>query len=389
LAINESANAAVQKAIERAIGRGEIGVQVAAYLGEDLVIDAWGGLANPETGRLVDGDTLFNVFSVTKGVAATALHIQAERGHIDYDAPVAAYWPDYGVNGKERATVRDALSHRTGTPQMPSGVTPESICDWEATAAAIAALPPLFPIGQQPAYQSVSFGWVIGEIVRRTDPKQRGFRQFVLDEICAPYDIADLWLGIPDEAEPRIAKLIDATDMPPAPAGSLLEGSLPNSIRLGPEAFERPDVRRACIAGVGGIFNARSAARLWAILANGGTLGGKRLLSHARVDMACERHPGGAQPDPVYFNTVMPISQGGFWLYDDATPFTCPAKARRGVCSPGAGGSLAWADLDTGLAVAFCHNRMTAPMRCEDHPAYEIADVIRSSLGLARAELPG
>jgi len=122
LAINESANAAVQKAIERAIGRGEIGVQVAAYLGEDLVIDAWGGLANPETGRLVDGDTLFNVFSVTKGVAATALHIQAERGHIDYDAPVAAYWPDYGVNGKERATVRDALSHRTGTPQMPSGV---------------------------------------------------------------------------------------------------------------------------------------------------------------------------------------------------------------------------------------------------------------------------
>lgn len=382
MAIDQAANAAVLQAIDRAIReRGEVGVQVAAYLHGELVIDAWGGIADPATGRPVDGDTLFNVVSVTKGVTATALHVQAERGLVGYDMPVAHYWPEYGVGGKERVTVRDALSHRTGTPQMPADATPQSICDWDATAAAIAALPAILPF-DQPAYQSVSFGWVIGEIVRRTDTKKRTFRDFVLEEICAPYGIADLWIGIPDEAEPRVATLIDAmSPFKPAP-GSLLEGSLPPAIRLGPETFERPDVRRACIAGVGGIFNARSEARFWAILANGGELDGKRLLSRERIEMACARREGGDKPDPVYFGMAMPLSQGGFWLYDGKMPNTCPIKGPRAICSPGAGGSLGWADPDTGLAVAFCHNRMSDAPSCNDQPVSEIADVIRSSLGI-------
>jgi CubicO group peptidase (beta-lactamase class C family) len=384
MTINAAANDAVIRVIDHLIKeRSEIGVQVAAYLHGELVVDAWGGLADPDAGRPVDGDTLFNVYSVTKGVAATALHIQAERGLIDYDKPVAAYWPEYGANGKDKVTVRDALSHRTGTPQMPEGATPESICDWDKTAAAIAALKPIFPPGEQPAYQSISFGWVIGEIVRRVDEKKRSFRDFVLEEICAPYDIKDLWIGIPDDVEARIAKGVDGTNMPAPPAGSLLEQSLPNAIRLAPNVFDRPDVRRACIAGVGGIFNARSEARFWAILANGGELDGKRLLSRERIDMACKRRAGGEQPDPVYFGTVMPLSQGGYWLYDGKTSFTDPVKAARGICSPGAGASLGWADPDTGLAVAFCHNYMSAPMTAEAHPATPIADAIRSSLGLS------
>src|ERR1700751_5831367 len=111
-AINRAANAVVQQVVDRAIReRGEVGVQVAAYLGGELVIDAWGGIADPPTRRPVDGDTLFNVASVTKGVAATALHVQAERGVVDYDRPVAHYWPEYGVGGKDKVTVRDALSH--------------------------------------------------------------------------------------------------------------------------------------------------------------------------------------------------------------------------------------------------------------------------------------
>jgi CubicO group peptidase (beta-lactamase class C family) len=382
LAIHPAANAAVQAEIDRVINeQGEIGVQVAAYVHGELVVDAWGGIADQTTGRLVDPDTLFNVYSVTKGIVATALHVQAERGLLEYDEPVAKYWPEYGVNGKEKVTVRDALSHRTGSPQMPAGVTPESICNWDATAAGIAALPAILPF-DQPAYQSVSFGWVIGEIVRRVDPKKRSFRDFLVQEICQPFGIEDLWVGIPDSVEPRIARMVDGTGgFTPTP-GSLLEGSLPPSIRLAPEIFERPDIRRASIAGVGGIFNARSAARFWAILANGGELGGKRLLSRARIDMACQRRDGGDKPDPVYFGATMPISQGGFWLYDDKMPLTCPLKAPRAICSPGAGASLGWADPDTGLAVAFCHNYMSNPQTCEDHPAYGIANVIRSSLGL-------
>lgn len=383
MAIHTAANAAVQAAIERSIAqRGEIGVQVAAYLHGELVIDAWGGIADPDTGRMVDGDTLFNVFSVTKGVVATALHVQAERGLVEYDRPVADYWPEYGANGKGHVTVRDALCHRTGTPQMPAGATIESIADWDATAAGCAQLPPLFPPGT-PAYQSFSFGWVIGEIVRRTDPQRRSFQDFVQQEICASFGIDDLWIGIDPAVEHRVARLTDADAGRPAPrSGSILELSMPNPIRLVPEVYEQSAMRRACVPGTGGIFTARAAARFWAILANGGMLDGKRLLTRERIDMARQPRPGAMDPDPVYFGAVMPISQGGYWLYDGVMPVTCPVKTSRAICAPGMGGSLGWADPDSGLAVAFCHNRMSNPPGCDDQPASEIADVIRAALGI-------
>ena len=134
-----AANAIVKRAIDDVIGAGrEIGVQVAAYRDGKLVVDAWGGVADPATGRRVDGDTLFNVYSVTKAVAATALHMQAERGLIDYDTPIVKYWPEYGARGKAKTTVRDALTHRACVPQMPEGVTPEMMCDWDAMTRAIA-----------------------------------------------------------------------------------------------------------------------------------------------------------------------------------------------------------------------------------------------------------
>jgi CubicO group peptidase (beta-lactamase class C family) len=389
MVVHHEANRAVRQAIEHAIReRGEIGMQVAAYLNGELVVDAWGGLADSASGRPVQGDTLFNVFSVTKAVAATAVHLQAEKGLLEYDAPVADYWPEWGCHGKEKATVRDALTHRTGTPQMPAGTTPETICDWDATVAGIAALEPIFPVGVVPAYQSMSFGWVLGEIVRRTDPLQRSFADYIQQEICSPLGIEDLWVGIPDEVEPRIAALVNAEAGAPTPApDSLFARSLPNSVRLIPEVFERPAVRRACIAGVGGIFTARSQARFWALWASQGSLDGVRLLSPQRVAAACiPRH--GNEPDPVYFNAVMPLSEGGFWMGSTAMPFVGMVRGERAICCPGAGASIGWADPDTGLAVAFCHNRMMRPKTCEEHPFYAIAEVIYESLGIA-GKVPG
>lgn len=383
MAINQKASAAVQASINRAIGeRGEVGVQVAAYLNGELVIDAWGGVADARDGRPVDGDTLFNVFSVTKGVVATALHIQAERGLVDYDRPVGDYWPEYATNGKETVTVRDALSHRTGTPQMPKGVTVDNIGNWDEMASGIAALEPLLPVGS-PAYQSFSFGWVIGEIVRRTDPKKRSFRDFVQQEISAPLGISDLWIGIDPSVEHRVAHLTDSGDHPAPPEGSMIELSMPNPVRLIPDVYQQSKMRRAVVPGTGGIFNARSCARMFAMLANGGELDGKRLLSRERIEMAVQRREGGMEPDPVFFGAVMPISQGGYWLYDGAMSNMDPLKSTRAIGSPGVGGSLGWADPDTGLAVAFCHNHMTNPHEGNKQPASEIADVIRSSLGLA------
>lgn len=378
MTVNPAANAAVQQVLNDLVADGtEVGVQVAAYLDGELVVDAWAGLADPAKGKAVDGGTLFNVFSVTKAVAATALHVQAERGLVDYDSPVALYWPEYGANGKETVTVRDALSHRTGTPQMPPGVTPEMMCDWDATAAGIAALEPAYPIGQ-PAYQAVSFGWVIGEIVRRTDPRGRSFHDFVAEEIAQPYGIEDLWIGISDAVEPRIATLVDALGSKPPPPGSVLEKAMPFAVRLAPDIFERPDVRRATLAGVGGIFTARSLARFWAILANHGALDGKRLLSPARVEQCCKMRPGGTLPDPVFFGMPMPLSQGGFWMYDGQSPLTMALASNTAIACPGAGGSLGWADPETGLAVAYCHNRMSPA-----DGASLVGNAIRAALGIA------
>lgn len=381
MGVNSAANRAVQAELERAIAeKGEIGIQVAAYLGDELVIDCWAGVADPDTGRMVDGNTLFNVFSVTKAVTATAVHVQAERGLLDYDAPVARYWPEFAQNGKGDITVSDVLNHHTGAPQMPPGTTPETICNWDFMVEGLAALAPILP-RNKPAYQAMSFGWLLGEIVRRTDPRHRDFRDFIRQEICEPFGIADLWIGIDDAVEPRIARLIDRGSAANFPDDSYFAQALPNNVQLIPAIFEQPAVRRACIAAAGGIFTARSEARFWAILANGGALDGKRLLSEARVDAACVRRPGD-EPDPVYFNAPMTLSQGGYWMHSPTTSLTCPAKGERTICVPGAGGSLGWADPDTKLAVAFCHNHMIRPRTCEEHPLTAIADVIRSSLGL-------
>lgn len=382
-AIQSEANQQVLRAIEKAIASGnEIGLQVAAYLDGELAIDAWGGLADETTGRRVDGETLFNVYSVTKAVAATALHILADRGRIEYDAPVSRYWPEYGVKGKDRTTVRHVLTHRAGIPQMPNDVTPERMCDWEWMAREIAALEPLAEPGTKALYMSMTFGWVIGELVRRSDVKGRSLGRFVKEEIAEPLGISDLWIGIPDEVEPRIAKLTNAiTPVPPEHLPPLFTASMPPQVDLIPEVFERPDVRRAEVAGVGGIFNARSEARFWAMLAQGGELDGVRILSRELAMSLNTPRPRSDEPDPVMFNLPLPLSIGGYWLGGDYPP-VCSAARPQAICHPGQGGSIGWADPEQKLAVAICHNKMYVPSGREDDPILPIADAVRQALAL-------
>ena len=374
----------VQQALDYATREGgEIGVQVAAYLNGKLVIDAWSGVADPATGRPVDGDTLFNVYSVTKAVAATALHILADRGQIDYDAPVARYWPEYGMRGKARTTVRDVLTHRACVPQMPDGVTPEKMCDWDWMTAAIADLEPLAEPGTKTLYLSMTFGWIIGELVRRADPHGRSLGRFVREEIAQPLGICDLWIGIPDAVESRIAKLADA--MAPVPAEylpPLFLASMPEQVALNPTVFERPDVRRAEVAGVGGIFNARSEARFWAMLAGGGEIDGVRLLSKALVATLNTPRANSEEPDPVMFGFPILITIGGFWFGGDHPPVTA-VQSPRALCHPGQGNSIGWADPDTGLAVAICHNKLFNPTSPEEDPLLPIANAIRRALNLS------
>jgi CubicO group peptidase (beta-lactamase class C family) len=379
------ANRIVQKAVDAAIAEGgEIGLQVAAYLNGELAVDVWGGLADETTARRVDGDTLFPVFSVTKAVTATALHIQAERGLIDYDKPIAHYWPEFAAQGKDKATVRDALTHRAGIPLMPEGVSPEQMCDFDWMVDRLAKMKPVLVPGTTSAYHSYTFGWIIAECVRRTDPKRRPFGSFVQEEICAPLGIDNLWIGIPPAVEPRVAKLTNMLAPPPGtPApGPLRLGAIPAQVGVIQEVFGRSDVRRACIPGAGGIMNARSEARFFAMLANGGDLNGVRLLSSERIRSFSTLRWNPDEIDQVLARVVN-LGIGGFHLGGESPPAP-PVIGRNPhiISHPGAGGSIGWADPDARLAVGICHNRMFDAPTPARNPLQTIGDAVRRALGV-------
>jgi CubicO group peptidase (beta-lactamase class C family) len=339
-----------KRAVDDAIGEGEVGLQLAVYKDNKLVVDVLGGVADKTTGRKVDKDTLFNVFSVTKAVTATALHIQAERGLVSYDAPISRYWPEFAALGKARATVRDALTHRTGIPSMPEGVTPEQMADYDWMVRAVANLKPVFEPGTTNAYHSYTWGWIVAEIVRRTDAKKREFRQFVIDEITKPLGITDLWIGLPAELEPRVARM--ENDQISVIDQSTLRGkSMPVQVAGTQAVFGRSAVRRGCIPGAGGIFNAPSCARFWALVANEGQLDGVRLVSAERVRACLTPRPDTDTLD-VGRGTITRVGVGGYWLAADGV-----VGKGRILCHPGLGNSVGWADLDNRLAVAICHNR--------------------------------
>ena len=378
---NADANALVKRALESAIeDHGEIGLQVCAYQNGALAIDTWAGLADQATGRPVNGDTLFNVFSVTKGIALTAVHILAERGAFDYDTLVGDVWPEYATNGKEKTTIRHILTHRAGIPQMPEGITPELMCNWSYMINFIEGVAPLFEPGTQNAYHQLTYGWLLSELVRRADPKHRMIDQFIYEEIGGPLKAPDLWIGLPDSELPRVAKLWMGKDFD-WPAGSLFRISLPLSVNLVPAIYERPDVRRAPLAGAGGIFTARSEARVWAMLANGGELDGVRLLSKERIASFLVPRADPDQPDPVFLGGSVPVGNCGFWLGGPNFP-VASAQSPHAICHPGMGMSIGWADIEQNLAVAITHNRMASATSLEDDPIVPIANAVREALGV-------
>lgn len=373
--------AAVQTLLDRLVAEGsEIGIQVCAYLGEECVADAWSGVTEKGGTMPVTPDSLFNVFSVSKAITSTAVHLQAERGLIEYDAPLATYWPDFAQEGKGDVTVRHVLSHVSDVYRMPPDVTPELMTNWDWMCRRIAEMPASYAAGSRSSYQAMTYGWLAGEVVRRTDPQRRPFGQFIREEIALPLGADDLWMGIHEAAEPRIAKL-DPESVYVAPDGNAMREATPLQVDLMPHVFELPFVRRAAIGAVGGITSARSCARLWAMLANRGTLGGVRLLSEERVTSFIGPRPHFDDADPVFFGMKVPIAWSGYWLGGENPPVSAPRNPRA-LCHPGMGGNIGWADLDSGLAVAFCHNRMFDTREvAQDHRTL-VGDTIRSALGL-------
>ena len=363
----------VHEALQSLIGSGpEIGLQVAAYLEGELVVDAWAGTADPATGRLVDGDTLFMLSSTSKGVTATCAAVLADRGALDYDRPMAAYWPEFGARGKDHVTVREVIAQRSGIPQTPVGYTPDWLSDWDRMCAGIADLTPMFPPGERTAYASLTFGHMIGEVIRRIDGRPIG--QFLQAEIAGPLG-ADVYFGVPDDKLSRVARLTDAPPAPPEydarmvgePAGSRVA-----------EVFNRREVQQAAIPGSGGIMSARGLARMYAMLANGGELDGVRILSPNAIRTATELQS--YELDEIYRVRVRRAL--GYRLGPDCGPNAGPTAFGH----VGGGGSFGYADPERRFAIALAKNYFTyntggPPQR---RAAQEVTDAVFDALGLTR-----
>jgi CubicO group peptidase (beta-lactamase class C family) len=219
---------------------------------------------------------------------------------------------------------------------------------------------------------------VLGEVVRRTDPQQRPFGRFVQDEICAPLGIDSLFLGVPDGDLGRVAVLESEPSVPLSGELAALRAlTVPPHADLVPQIYNRRDVLQACIPATGLTANARSLARLFAMLANRGTLDGVRLLAAERVDSFGEQRPDYDGIDQTNLR-FMPVGTRGFWLAD-------PAAGEGVICSVGRGGAVAWADLDTGLSAAICHNRLFGAVPPELHPLAPIGAAVRAVAAGIRA----
>ena len=367
------ANARAQALMDELVRRdAERGLQVAAYIDGELVVDAWAGIADATTGRPVDGDTLFCVFSSSKGITATVMHLLADRGGLDYDAPVARYWPEFGAHGKQDITVRQVLAHTAGVPHMPEGVGPAEMCDWERICAGIADLSPLWEPGTATGYHALTFGWILGEVAQRVDGRR--FATLVQEEVCQPLGIDSLYFGIPDAVEPRVALLESAPiAAAPPPTDALIARAVPLSLWPLHTVFNRPDVRRAVIPAGGGIMNARSLARHYAALACG-ELDGVRLLPPDRIRLATALQT--ADLDRV---AGAPMVKGlGYFLWGPPTPIG--DRVRAFGCG-GAGGSIGFADPAHRFAFALTKTRMTNNPLDQDAASLILREV-RAALGI-------
>ncbi|MHB9131248.1 MAG: serine hydrolase domain-containing protein [Armatimonadota bacterium] len=325
----------------------ERGVQLAVYLDGELIVDAWAGNADAATGRPVDGETLFPVFSVTKGITATVLHLMVEQGKLSYDTRVAEVWPEFAVHGKDDIRVRHVLSHTAGLWFLPQGIGYAELVDWETMCIAVAQLTPATPPGVEMYYHAITYGWLVGEIVRRVDG--RPFPQVLQEEVCRPLGITSLFMGIPDEVEPRVAILDEVFD----PALTIPDDTTPQNVPgwLQPLSvmMNRPDARRACLPGANGIMSARAIARHYAALLPGG-VDGVELLPPERIWQATRLTKLENNPQ-----AELPMNFGlGYLLYDDLAG----GDSRPTFGHNGHGGAFGLADPKQRLAVGFAKSRI-------------------------------
>ncbi|MFJ6844317.1 serine hydrolase domain-containing protein [Streptomyces griseoluteus] len=361
---------------------GERGAAVAVYRDGHRVVDLWAGTRDVDGSAPWERGTAQIVRSATKGVAAAALLLLHQRGLLDLDAPVGAYWPEFKAAGKERALVRDLLAHRAGVPVLDRPLTPAEAADPDLGAAAVAAQAPVWEPGTDHGYHAQTYSWLTGELVRRVTGRPVG--EFVASEIAAPAG-ADVWLGLPGSEQARVGRVGPVS--PPETPGALkvrpkraVADAYADPASLTRRAFaaitplpdeNAPAYRTAALPASNGIATADGLARVYASLI-GEVDGGTRLFTPKTADLA--RAEASAGPDRVL---VVGTRFGlGFMLHGPASPLLSPTAFGH----PGRGGALAFADPASGIAFGYVTNGFQGGVTA-DPRAQALVRAVRGSLG--------
>lgn len=329
--------------------RGEVGAAVSVTLGGESVIDLWGGFADQAATRPWAEDTLACMMSVAKAVSAVCAAMLVDRGLLDWDQPVARYWPEFADAGKAGIPVRWILDHSAGLPAITQAMPEGAAYDWSMMTEALAAQAPLWQPGTQRAYHSVTLGYLVGELVRRTTGVSLG--RFLEEELCRPAGI-EYWIGLPTEHLHRCAEFFGET------AGTLFDRSDPGGLKaramaqVSPADFNTERFRCAEIPSINGIGTARGVARLFGGLAAGGVLDGRRFVGEAVLAQATSEQWHGSE-DLLGHTRRMGL---GFAL--GLPGHLAMGPSPRAFGHTGAGGAIGFADPDAGLGFAYAPNHM-------------------------------
>jgi CubicO group peptidase (beta-lactamase class C family) len=356
---------------------GEVGAAVAVTVGGKQVVDLWAGHTDAGRTRRWARNTLVNIASATKGPTAICAHHLAGRGLLDLAAPVATYWPEFAQAGKAAIPVHLLLSHRAGLPAIDAPLPTQALYDWGTMTRALAAQQPWWEPGTRHGYHAFTFGWLVGEVVRRITGRSLG--RYWRDEVAGPLGI-DCHIGLGAEHDGRVAQFI------PIPPGELdVEAELiKNAGPMTAKAVNNPPKtvadmntrawRGAEIPAGNAHTNARALARAYGALACGGELDGVRLLSPHDIDRARAEQASG--PDAVLFG--LPTRFGlGFSLPPEGAGFGSSSASAFGC--PGAGGSIGFADPAAHVGFGYTMNQMQAGMPV-DPRAIRLIDALYASL---------
>ena len=349
--------AAVREAFAANFAAGrEVGASFAASVDGKLVVDLWGGHADAARTCPWDRDTIVNVWSVTKAITSLCAHMLVDRGLLDLSAPVAEYWPEFAAAGKQAIPVRHVLAHQAGLAAIRAPLPRDAFYDWSCMTTALAAETPWWEPGSTSGYHALTFGFLVGEIVRRITGRTLG--TFLRDEVTRPLR-ADFHVGLPESEDPRVAEMIPPTASEAAAAGRQAQidpesmlGKLMRNPLVTPPMANRPEWRRAEVPAANGHGNARSVVRVMSALACGGTLDGERVIGAEALAAAIE--PQWAGRDLV-LNIPMRWALGFMRSSEVLSLGPNPRTFGHG----GWGGSLGIADADGRVAWAYVMNKMS------------------------------